>query len=212
MPDGVADAGETLPDGVLLHLHIVYLLIIFQQRQGRHQPPYGGDEQRNVQGRHLAQADGPGPQHQCKADKEGHAAADVAPRIPAGGHYVHPLRFGHVAQHRIIEHQTAGEAHLREDEDQQKGQPRFRQPHGAAAGHAHHEAEDEDGLLEALGVGQRAEDGAQDGRDDGHRRGRIAPVSQILHRTQAAFLRQCIEKDGDEGRHQQHKGRIADIV
>ena len=208
----VADAGKALPDGVFLHLHIMQLPVVFQQGQSHCQPPRRCDEERDVQRRHLAQADGPGPQHQRQADYKGHTAADVAPRIPAGGDYVHPVRGGDIAQHRIIEHQTAGKAHLRKDEDEQEGQPGLGHAHGAAAGHAHHQAEDEDGLFEAPRIGQCAEDGAQHRRDDGHSRSRIAPVCQIFHGAQAAFFRQSVEKDGDERRHQQHKGRVADIV
>ena len=87
----VADAGKALPDGVFLHLHIMQLPVAFQQGQGHCQPPRRCDEERDVQRRHLAQADGPGPQHQRQADHKGHTAADVAPRIPAGGDYFQVL-------------------------------------------------------------------------------------------------------------------------
>ena len=73
----MADAHKALPDGVLLYLHIVDLLIAPQQRQGGAQPPHSGDEQRHGKGGHLAQADGPAAQHQRQAHHKGHAAANV---------------------------------------------------------------------------------------------------------------------------------------
>ena len=129
----------------------------------------------------LAYADAPRPQHKTEADHEGYAAADVSPRIAPAGHFVHPLGSGHVAEHRIVEHQTARKAHFRNDEDDQKRQPRRRRAHGAAAHDAHENAEYEDRLLEALRISHCPQNGAQNSRDDGHSRAGIAPVSQILH-------------------------------
>ena len=210
--EGVADAGKALLDGMFLHLLKVHLLILAQQGQGGHQPPDGGDKEGKVQRRHLGDTDAPGPQHQRQTDHKGHAAADITPRVPAGGHHVHPLRGGHIAQHGVVEHQTAGVADLGNDKNDQKGQPCARQTHGTADDDAHKKAEHEDGLLEASGVRHRAEDRAEDGRDDGHDRAGIAPVGQILHRAQAPGCRQRVEENGDKGGHHQHKGRVAHIV
>ena len=212
MPQGLADAGKTLSHCVLFHLHIVELAVAFQQRQGGHEPPHRRQDKRDVQRRHLADANGPRPQHKAETDHEGDAAADVAPRIAPAGHLIHPLRRGHIPEHGVVEHQTARKSHLRNDEDDEEGQPRRRRAHGAASHDAHADAEHEDGLFEASGVRHRAEDRAEDGRDNGHDRAGIAPVGQILHRGQAAALCQCVEENGDKGRHHQHKGRVSHIV
>ena len=212
MPQGMADAGKTLPDSVLFHLHIVELFITFQQRQGREQPPRRRQQECQVQRRHLADADAPRPQHKAETDHEGYAAADVSPCIAPAGHFVHPIGSGHVAEHRVVEHQAARKAHLRNDEDDQKRQPRRHRTHGAAAHDAHEDAEYEDRLLEALRVGHCPQNGAQNSRDDGHSRAGIAPVSQILHRAQAPGCRQRIEENGDKGGHHQHKSRVAHVV
>ena len=141
---------------MLLYLHIVDLLIASQQRQGGAQPPHSGDEQRHGKGGHLAQADGPAAQHQRQTHHKGHAAADITPRVPAGGHHVHPLRGGHIDQHGVIKHQTARKADLCKDEDDQERQPCSGKAHSTAACHAHEQAEHEDGLFKASGIGQRA--------------------------------------------------------
>ena len=206
------DAHKALADGVLLHLHIVDLAVLFQQRQGDHQPPHGGNDQRNGQRGHLAETYRTAAQHQRQTDHKGHAAADIAPCVPAGGHHVHPLRGGHIAQHGVVEHQTAGVADLCNDKNDQKGQPCARQTHGTAADDAHKKAEHKDGLFKALGVRQRAQNGAQNGgdhRDDG---ACVAPVGQIVHLAHAAGFGQRIEEDGHQRGDHQHKGRVAHIV
>ena len=212
MLQGLPDAHKALADGVLLHLHIVDLAVFFQQRQGDHQPPYGGNDQRDRQRGHLAEPHCAAAQHQRQTDHKGHAAADIAPRVPAGGYHVHPLRGGHIAQHGVIKHQTAGVADLGNDKNDQKGQPCARQAHGAAADDAHEKAEHEDGLFKALGVRQRAQNGAQNGgdhRDDGTC---VAPVGQIVHLAHPTGLGQRIEEDGHQRGDHQHKGRVAHIV
>ena len=138
---------KALPDGMFLHLHKVHLLILAQQGQGGHQPPGGGDKEGKVQRRHLGDADAPGPQHQRQTDHKGHTAANVTPGIAFGGDLIHPVRHSHIAEHGVIEHQTARKTHLGKDEDEQERQPGACHPHGAAADHAHCHAEGEDGLL-----------------------------------------------------------------
>ena len=212
MLQGLPDAHKALTDGVLLHLHIVDLAVFFQQRQGDHQPPHGGNDQRDGQRSHLTKPHRTAAQHQRQTDHKGHAAADIAPRVPAGGYHVHPLRGGHIAQHGVVEHQTAGVADLGNDKNDQKGQPCARQAHGAAADDAHEKAEHEDGLFKALGVRQRAQNGAQNGgdhRDDGTC---VAPVGQIVHLAHPTGLGQRIEEDGHQRGNHQHKGRVAHIV
>ena len=154
--DGMADADKTLPDGVFFHLDIVELFITFQQRQGRHQPPDRRDEQGDIQGRHLRQADSSCTQHQCQTDHKRHTTANVTPRIATGGDFVHPLRRRDIAQHRVIKDQTAREADLCNDKDDEEGQPCRREAHCTAADHAHDEAEHKNGLFEVFRIGQRA--------------------------------------------------------
>ena len=204
--EGVADAHKALLDGVLLHLHIVDLLILPQQRQGGAQPPHGGDEQCHGKGGHLAQADGSAAQHQRQTHHKGHAAANVAPCIALRGHNIHAFRGGHIAQHGIVEHQTARKADLCKDEDEQERQPCRGKAHGTAACHAHEQAEHEDGLLEASGVGQRAQNGPQHGGDHRDHRACVAPVGQIVHRAQPAGLSQRVEEDGHQRCDHQYKG------
>ena len=208
----MADAHKTLSDGVLFHFHIVDLPVAAQQRQGGHQPPHGGDEQCNGQRLHLAQADGAAAQHQCQTHHKGDAAADIAPCVPLRRNAVHPLRGGHIAQHGIIEHQTARETDLCNDEDDQKRQPGRGKAHGRAADHAHEQAEHKDWFFETLGIRQRAEDRPQHRRDHRDHRACIAPVSQIIHRAQAAGLCQRVEEDGHQRCEHQHKSRIAHVV
>ena len=212
MLEGVADAHKALPDGVLLHLHIVDLFIFAQQRQGGAQPPRGGDEQRDGKGGHLAHADGPAAQHQRQAHHKGHTAADVTPGIALRGHNIHAFRGGHIAQHGVVEHQTARKADFRNNEDDEERQPDCGHAHGAAADDAHKQTEHEDGLFEALGIRQRAEDGPQHRSDHRDHRACVAPVGQIVHRAQPAGLSQRVEEDGHQRCDHQHKGRVAHIV
>ena len=212
MLEGVADAHKALPDGVLLYLHIVDLLIAPQQRQGGAQPPHSGDEQRHGKGGHLAQADGPAAQHQRQTHHKGHAAANVAPCIALRRHNIHAFRGGHIAQHGIVEHQTARKADLCKDEDDQERQPCSSKAHSTAACHAHEQAEHEDGLFKASGIGQRAQNRPQHCRDHRDHRACIAPVGQIVHRTQSPGLGQRIKENGHQRCDHQHKGRVAHIV
>lgn len=163
---------------MFLHLHKVHLLILAQQGQGGHQPPDGGDQEGKVQRCHLGDTDAPGPQHQRQTDHKGHTAANVTPGIAFGGNLIHPVRHSHIAEHGVIEHQTARKAHLGKDEDEQERQPGACHPHGAAADHAHCHAEGEDGLFEVAGIRQCAKDRAEHRRDDCDRRGCIAPVGR----------------------------------
>lgn len=128
----------------------MHLTIPAQQRQRDHQPPHRRDQQRQAQCGKLAQTNGPCAQYQRQADHKGDAASNVAPGVPAGGQIVHPLRRGHVGQHRVVVHQTAGVADLCQNKDHQKRQPLAGKAHDAAAHYADPQAEHEDGLFEAL--------------------------------------------------------------
>ena len=74
------------------------------------------------------------------------------------------------------------------------------------------QAEHEDGLFKASGIGQRAQNRPQHCRDHRDHRACIAPVGQIVHRTQSPGLGQRIKENGHQRCDHQHKGRVAHIV
>ena len=63
MLQGLPNAHKALADGVLLHLHIVDLAVLFQQRQGDRQPPHSSNDQRDGQRGHLAEPHHTAAQH-----------------------------------------------------------------------------------------------------------------------------------------------------
>ena len=125
---GGEDLLEHLAHGGVGVLHVVLLLIVFDEGQGDQQPPDGGDPKADDLAHHgreehqaLGQAAAEDIGHH--SDEEGNAGADVAPGVAVGGDLVHALLGGHVVEHGIIEGQGRLVEHLGQHVDDEEEHP-----------------------------------------------------------------------------------------
>ena len=185
------------------------LTVDFHQGQGKGEPPNSVYEKgdRHAHGILYKVTE----KHHDEGNQEGNTAADVPPGIAVGRDLVQPFFRGDVGQHRIVKHQRGGKPHFGDAVDEQEGNPEHGHGEETAADDSQ-QGESEKQRAFAAEIRVSAENWRDDGGDDGHDRRRVAPVRRRKRGTDAGFVGERTEIDGQNGGRQQDEGGITYII
>ena len=209
LPD-LEDAGEGLLQHIPLLGHRVALMHVAPHGNREHQPPHGGDEERDLAGLHGGDVEQVGhhDEHHAHEERNG-AAADVAQGEAVGGYHVHTLGGGHVRQEAVVEHAGAIEADGADDIEHQHDLPLRREAQGGGGGDAQQGKDGEQPLLPARVIAQGAKDGRADGADEGGDAGGIAPPAAGDH---IALGQGGVEVGQDDGGDDGGEGGVGPVI
>ena len=107
--EGMTETAETVADHMsACGFCIIFLLIVFQHRQGGQEPPCRGDDKSNHHGCGSGKSERSGSQYHTETGNERNTASDISPGISTGRNGIHPVFGGDVGQHGIVEDQAGG--------------------------------------------------------------------------------------------------------
>ena len=142
-----------------LGLHIVFLAVIFYERQCDQKPPPCRDRKADALGYPVGQnARHIRTQHigdQCHRKRN--AGAQIPPRIAEGRNHIHAVFFGDIPQHGIVDGLRAAVAYTCQHIHRQKYEPTRDKAVEQARQHAHAHNAGKNAFFHALMVGQYAD-------------------------------------------------------
>ena len=188
------------------------LLDVTQHGHGEGHPPDGGDDEGDEHGGLHRHAQLVGVEHHEQAHDEGDAAAHVAPGKACARDLVHALVGGRVHQQRVVEHERRVEHDGGDDVDHQERQPVAGEAHGDGGDGAGAHGADDELLAHALHVGDRAQDGHEQGDDERGDGLGEAPGAHGHVLDGRVLGGEVVEVDGDDARGQQDEGGVAHVV
>ena len=189
----------------------MFLLIRKQKGERAAEPPSSIEQEGNHHCQRHGNADLLVEEHHHQADYKGNTASDISPSIAKRGDTVHTLIVSDVNQHCIVENVSAVKTYLGGYDQTEKNRNGRGISQRGAGSNAQTHKNGKQRLLKSLEIGHGAEDGAKDryqqsgqGERVAVNGGRIIGVHMACNRT--------LEVDGNDGCHQQHEGRVTDIV